>query len=62
MNTVFVLIMIFGGNSSGSGYATIQQEFSTLEKCEHARKTLATIHNNNNTGYSVLRTQGCFAK
>jgi hypothetical protein len=58
MNTVYVLIMIFGGSTSQSGYATVQQEFSTPERCEAARKALAERHGGNFT----LRAQGCFQK
>lgn len=62
MNTVFVLIMIFGGSTSQSGYATVQQEFTTLERCEAARKTLTALHATDRAGNFTLRAHGCFQK
>lgn len=36
----FVLFMVVGGPNQNSGVAVIQQEFSTQERCESARKVL----------------------
>lgn len=61
-STVFVLIMIFGGSTSQSGYATVQQEFTSFERCEAARKALAARHGTDLAGNFTLRAQGCFQK
>lgn len=58
MSTIYVLIMIWGGSTSQSGLAIVQQEFDTYERCEIARKYLV----GNNTRPSLLRSQGCFKK
>ncbi len=58
MNTVFILLMLWGGYSSQSGIAVVQQEFSSLETCEAARRTLERAHQ----GAMQLRAQGCFKK
>jgi hypothetical protein len=59
---IYVLIMIFGGASSQSGYATIQQEFNTMERCESARKFLAQRHEKDTGNTFTLQAQGCFEK
>lgn len=57
--SMYILILIFGGFSSQSGYAVIQQEFYSLERCEAARVEIAKAHN----GFPViLRSQGCYKK
>ena len=62
MNTVYVLLMIFGGSTSQSGYATVQQEFTSQERCETARKELASKHATDSGRNFTLRVQGCFLK
>lgn len=63
-STVFVLIMIFGGASAQSGYATLQQEFTTKARCEAARAEIAERRStkDGDNGSFYLRVQGCFAK
>jgi hypothetical protein len=57
---VFVLMMLWGGESSQSGLAVVQQEFSSFESCEAARKVLEQAHGR---GYGMrLKAQGCFKK
>lgn len=56
----FVLLMLWGGNSSQSGIAVVQQEFSTYENCETARAALAKAHDR--TGGLSLRSHGCYRK
>lgn len=56
--TIFVLIMIFGGSTSKSGFAVITQEFNSFETCEKAR-----IHlEKSQTDTNLLRSQGCHKK
>ena len=60
MKTVFVLIMLWGGNTNQSGIGVVQQEFNSWEACEYAR-----IHLSSHTdtfGGMKLRSQGCFKK
>lgn len=59
-STVFVLLMIWGGNTNQSGIAIVQQEFISMESCEAARKVLEKA-NGNGLGMR-LRAQGCFKK
>ncbi len=40
MQTVFVLLMVIGGATWDAGLASIQQEFSSLERCEAAQKSM----------------------
>lgn len=42
MNTVFVLMMVVGGFRTDAGLTSINQEFSSLERCEVARKAMET--------------------
>lgn len=42
MDTVFVLMMVVSGFRVDSGLTSINQEFSTLERCEVARKAMET--------------------
>jgi hypothetical protein len=60
MPTVYILIMLWGGNTSNSGLMNITQEFYTLEKCEAARAILEKAHKQ--TYGMVLVSQGCHPK
>lgn len=55
----YVLIMIIGGYSDQSGFSTIQQEFTTREKCEVARTEIASKVVSLTT---PIKFQGCFQK
>ena len=57
--SIFVLIMLFATGDYRGGLTTVQQEFSTVERCEAARMQLEKAHNGQ---YMVLRAQGCFKK
>lgn len=60
INTLYILIMLWGGTTTQSGIAVVQQEFYSFEACETARKTLEKAHY---TSYGMnLRAQGCFKK
>jgi hypothetical protein len=61
MNTIFVLIMIIGGVTSQSGVTTVQQEFTTLEKCQAAGKSLSDL-SMKGTYNSRVSYYGCYAK
>lgn len=68
MNTVYVLIMLFGGSTSQSGMMNIQQEFNSYENCEIARKHILKVHPIDSNGdykkyHSIyVQSQGCFKK
>ena len=51
--------MLFTTSDYRGGLTTVQQEFSTLERCEAARVQLEKAHN---WPYLALRAQGCFKK
>ena len=58
--TIFVLLMLWGGESSQSGMTVVQQEFNSMESCEAARKVMEQAHGK---GHGMkLRAQGCFKK
>ena len=59
ISTVYVLIMIFGANTSQSGIAVVQQEFTTYELCRDARLVIAKAHDDRSM---PLRSQGCYKK
>lgn len=59
MPTIYVLIMLWSTSSSYGGVSFIQQEFTTLERCEAVRQELAKARDGNNR---VLAAQGCFKK
>lgn len=61
MSTLWVLLMLFGGVSSQSGIGVVQQEFTSWEACEAARKAMAAAHDDPHTAMKV-RAQGCFKK
>jgi hypothetical protein len=61
MNTIFVLLMIFSPDDHRGGGVVIQQEFSSYENCQAARKHMAAAHKGT-YGLFVLRAQGCFKK
>jgi hypothetical protein len=66
MNTVYVLIMLWGGTWGDSGIAVVQQEFDSLQRCEYAMQELAKAHKSAGSGGSAgnmkLKAQGCFKK
>lgn len=60
-NTIFVLIMIFGGSTTQSGMSALSQEFNSSEACMAAEQTLrrAAVQQSDNVR---LRISGCFKK
>lgn len=68
--TIFVLIMVFGGASTQSGLSTITAEFSSFANCEAARKKIEKDWDRRRVGNPDQRvllqvpmvTQGCYAK
>lgn len=60
-STIFVLMMLWGGTTINSPILLVQQEFSSLETCEAARKAMASA---DQKGYYnlVVSAQGCFKK
>lgn len=58
--TVFVLLMVFGHHRGG--VAVIQQEFTSLERCEAARKHLEKAVEPGLSTLTLVRSQGCFKK
>lgn len=59
MSGIYVLLMIWATSSNYGGVAVVQQEFSSFEACEIARKEMAKAHDGHNAN---LRAQGCFRK
>jgi len=63
MNTAYVLIMLWTGTYVDSGVAVVQQEFTSFQACEEARRFLATANKTSNVSVVVkLHAQGCFKK
>ena len=58
---IFILIIILGGVISGAGIAVVQQEFSSFDNCEVARKHIvATLPKE--VPWGQVLSQGCFKK
>lgn len=54
-----ILIMLWASVSSSGGMTVLQQEFTTPDSCEHARRQLEKSHYSTNV---KLVAQGCFPK
>lgn len=61
MSTIWVLLMLWGASNHQSGIAVVQQEFTSWEACERARKAMAAAHDIPDIAMKV-RAQGCFKK
>lgn len=59
MSGVYVLLMIWSTSTSYGGIGVVQQEFTSLERCEAARIALVKAHERYST---ELRAQGCFKR
>lgn len=64
MIKIWVLIMVFSGGTSQSGVATLNQEFTSFEKCEFARLHIEkSVENQSMYSMSTkTRSTGCFEK
>jgi len=60
MIETWILIIVLGAYSSQSGITTIQQEFSSFDRCEKARE--AIIKNRAKDNYAHVVSQGCYKK
>lgn len=58
MNMVFVLIMIIGGVTQDAGIAVVQQDFSSLQNCESARKTIEAQVTTERSGSGFMTYRG----
>lgn len=64
VSVIYVLIIIIGGYSGQSGYATVVSEFNTLDACEAAKKQVVASVQPSPTIFDVarVRAQGCHPK
>lgn len=60
MNTVHVLIMIFGGGALYAPPIVVKQEFSSYNNCMYAMRNVATAHREWDN--LALRSKGCYPK
>lgn len=58
--TIFVLLMLWGGETYQSGIGVVQQEFNSKESCDAARLVLEKAHVRGSG--MTLKAQGCFRK
>ena len=61
MNTMHILIFVFGSFYSHYPAISITAEFSSLETCEIARKHLEKMQGTAGSGSNII-SQGCFKR
>ena len=66
MNTIFILLIVMGFNSSQSGATTVQLEFNSLVACQAADQSItqdayANAKRQDLGGFAIV-THGCHKK
>lgn len=65
--SAWILVIVLGGYSAQSGYATVVAEFFTREACEAARAHIVASaapksQGGSNDHVAQLRSHGCYSK